>query len=144
MHRLAAALQTDRTEIEPAIGGECGRRVSALSGSGKSIAWQRCVPRPRARQHVGEEDALVDLDAVLVALVQAGLGGDLLGRRGETGHRGRRRKHQILEAKHLAGRDLVVDRLGMDGEEAFAGLARTAEDQRRRCGFGGVPPRLGR
>ncbi len=41
------------------------------------MAWQRCRPGLVARQHVGEKNTLIDLDAILVALQQFGLGGNL-------------------------------------------------------------------
>ena len=99
---------------------------------------------PRTCEHMGEEDALVDLDAVLVALVQGRLGGHFLRRGSEARNGGRGGKDQVLEPHHVAGGDLVVDRLGMDGEEALARRPRPGEHQRRRFRLGFVPPRLRR
>ena len=102
---------------------------------------------PRARQHMGDEDALVDLEAVLVALAQHGLvrASSLRRWRQVRGRRGGRDKLiESHEARHPPRRDLVIDGLRMNARGSARGLPRPPEDQRRRGGFGGVAPRLRR
>ena len=103
-------------------------------------------PRPLAGEHMGEEDALVDLDAVLVALVERGLGGNLLAARHQAGNGRRRGVDEVLdpdEAGPLAGQR-VIDPVGMGGEEALPAGAGGRQDFAGRRGFRGVPLRLRR
>ena len=51
-----------------------------------------------AGEHVGEENALIDLDAVLFALQVLGLGGDLRGGRRQAGDGHGRGEDQIFQA----------------------------------------------
>src|SRR5258708_9051387 len=84
-----------------------------------------------AGEYAGEENALIELDAVLVALQVLGLGRDLrCGRRqARDGHgRGEDQVFQPNESRALV-RQLVVERLGMGGEELFALLARGGENR---------------
>ena len=90
----------DRPRPWPAASGS---RASA-SARGSSIAWQKCVPAVRMRQHVGEEDALIDLDAVLVALHLLALRIDLPARRRQAGNeRSRPRRRAARRARSASG-----------------------------------------
>ena len=141
--RIAAPLEPHRAEIESALGGE-GRSVAGALGQRQEHGVAQMRAGPRTCEHMGEKDPLVDLDAVLVALVQGRLGGNLLRRRSEAGDGGRRGKHQVLEPHHVAGGDLIINSLGMDGEEALAGRTRPGKHQGRRFRLGRVPTRLRR
>ena len=52
----------------------------------------------RARKHVGEEQALVDLDAILIALGMCGLGVDLRSGRDQSRDESRRAVDEVVEA----------------------------------------------
>ena len=99
--RLAVALDLGGAEIEPAVAPELGQRL------GRFLARQQHgVAEMQAALRIGQElvaqDALVDLDAVLVGLLQLGLGGDLgLGRR-QARHEVGRVVDQPLDAHELA------------------------------------------
>ena len=73
-----------------------------------------------------EQDALVDLDAVLVGLPQLGLGVDLGLGRHEAGHEAGGVVGQPLDAHELpaAVGQPVVERAGMAAQEGVAGVAR--------------------
>ncbi len=75
----------------------------------------------RAREHVSKEQALVDLDAVLVALPMRRFGGDLLSRRDQSGNEVRRGVDEIFDApkRRAAFGQAIVDRLDVSGEEAI-------------------------
>src|SRR3984957_1593944 len=77
MDGLAASGETRRAEIERAARGELGDKRGAFR------TWQEhCVTEmfanARARKRLRKEQALVDLDAVLVALPMSGLRVDLV------------------------------------------------------------------
>ena len=57
------------------------------------------MPGGLAARTCGKEDALVDLEAVLVALQECRLGGDCAARRRQAGHRGGGREHQIFQTR---------------------------------------------
>ncbi len=75
-----------------------------------------------AGQNVGDEQPLVDLDAVLVALVESCFRRHLLSRRHEARERGGGVVDEILDA-HECGSPLcqaIVDPRAVRGEEAVA------------------------
>ena len=81
-----------------------------------------------------EKDALIDLDAVLVALQKFCFGRDLRGGRGQTRHSRGRGKYQIFQTNELravAGQ-FVVKRLRMHGEKTLTLLAGGTENKLRR------------
>ena len=97
-------------------------------------------------EHMRQEDALVDLDAVLVALVEGRLRRDLLARRHQPGHRAGRGEDELFEAdetRAVAGQ-AVVDPFGMGGEEALARLPRRRQDRRGGGRLVGAAPRFRR
>src|ERR1700674_4308855 len=77
-------------------------------------------------KNVGKKNPLVDLEAVLVPLHTAGLGGDLWSRRRKPGDRFGRRKYELLDADETGRipRQLGINRSGMPTQEALACLAR--------------------
>ena len=80
-------------------------------------------------ENMRQEDSLVDLDAVLVALLQRRFCRDLRRRRGEARDQIGRLEDQLLdpqEARAAAG-EAVVDRHGMRLEEGLAARARGGE-----------------
>src|ERR1700720_3364756 len=83
-----------------------------------------------AGQHVREENALVDLDAVFFALQVRGLGGDLRGGRRQAGDGHGRGEDQVFQANESRAwvRQLVVERLDVGSEEMLALLARGSEN----------------
>ena len=77
MDGLAAPLQRDRSEIQPAVGGKLGE----LLGDVRARQQHRVAEMPAAllmSEHVRQQNALVDLAPVLVALEQRVLFRDLL------------------------------------------------------------------
>ena len=97
-------------------------------------------------EHMGEQDALVDLDAVLVALVETGFGGDLPLGGDEAGHQRGGAPGQLLHAEEAraAGGRFVVDTLRVRGQEALARCAGRRQHGSGRRGLGGTPLRLRR
>ena len=98
------------------------------------------------REHMREEQALVDLDAVLVALRMSRVGADLLLRRDQPRNERRRGVDELVDAaeSRAALGQAVVNLFDMRGEERFA---RRAPVRHERVGsrlFGLVPPRLWR
>ena len=83
--RLAAPLHPRRAEIDHAVLDELAHALDRFR-----LRQQHGLAEMRAgigqRQHLREENALVDLDAVLLALHQPAFGVDLLLRRRQTRH----------------------------------------------------------
>ena len=73
----------------------------------------RCRPLRGSRQHVGDEHALVDLEAGLVLLGQLALGIDVVAGRDEAGVALGRRVHEFAHPKVASKSvgELVVDRV---------------------------------
>ena len=83
-----------------------------------------------AGEHGGHEEALIDLEAVLVALQASFLGGDLLRGRHQRRHDAGGPRHQLLDPHEARppDRERVVDRVGMPAQETHAGVARRVLD----------------
>src|SRR5579871_347773 len=96
------------------------------------------------REHMSEQNALIDFDAVLVALQVLAFGGDLFGRRRQAGHRGGGGEHQIFQADEARTplRQLIVERRRMRAQKALARRARGSENRVRRLGLGVAALRL--
>ena len=100
----------------------------------------------RAREHMGEEQALVDLGAVLVALPMSGLRVDLGARRNQPGDELRRGVDEVVEPpeRRAALRQAIVDKFDMSGEKRLARRVRVRQQRLRRRPFRFVPPGLRR
>src|SRR5436309_6352650 len=96
------------------------------------------------RKDVREENALIDLGAVLVALHLLTLRRDLRARRHETGNQIGSGVDQRLGAQErgLTLSQCAINRLGMTGQKCFAALAADAEDALRSAQLFGVAFRL--
>ncbi len=103
-------------------------------------------PRLRMRQHLRQEDPLIDLDPVLVAQRAVALRRDPGARRGQSRHQRRRVVDQALEADAIGvvARQGAVDRVDMDGKKTVARLPLDPQDRLRRGRFEGVAVRLHR
>src|SRR5262249_9076657 len=71
--RLAAALEEDRAEIDRTIGRKLRQQFRRLR-SRQQHRMAEVKARGLVGEHVGEKDALIDLDAVLVALQERTFG----------------------------------------------------------------------
>ena len=82
-------------------------------------------------ENMSDKDALIDFDAVLVALQPEAFGPYLLGRRREAGNLRCRLAQQIVEAHESAAilRQSVVNRDRMGGEKSLAMIARGKKDR---------------
>src|SRR5258708_7286165 len=100
----------------------------------------------RAREHMGEEQALVDLGAALVALAMSGLRVALGAGRDQPGDELRRGVDEVVEPpeRRAALRQAIVDLLDMSGEKGFARRVRVRQQRLRSRPFRLVPPRLRR
>src|ERR1700722_12114575 len=83
-----------------------------------------------AGEYVRKENALVDLDAVLFALQVLGLGRDLRGGRRQAWDGHGCGEDQIFQPNESCALvcQLIVERIGVGGEEMLALLARGTED----------------
>src|SRR5271166_3701633 len=101
---------------------------------------------PWAREHVGEEQALVDLDPILLALAMSGLGVDLFPGRNESGNKLSRRVHEVVEAAEHRAPDgeARVNLIDMGGEKCLARGAGDGLERIRGRLFGVVAPWFGR
>ena len=119
-----AALPCRITAAVPRSTAPCAVNSSSrasASARGSSIAWQKCVPAVGTRQDVREEDALIDLDAVLVALHLLALRIDLRARRRQAGHeRGGLVGEHVRRARSASGLlvSAAIDRLRVAQHEA--------------------------
>src|SRR5205807_8273479 len=79
----------------------------------------------RIREHGGDEDPLIDLQSLLVALQEGGLGRNLGARRNQPRHEHRGVVYKLIDADEARAflREPVVDRPGMGGEKAAARVA---------------------
>ena len=93
-----------------------------------------------------KKQALVDLNAVLVALPMSGLRIDLGSRRDQSRNDLRRRVDEVVEApeRRAAFGQAIVDLLDMSGEKGFARRVRVRQQRLRSRPFRFVPPRLRR
>ncbi len=97
-------------------------------------------------EHMREQQALVDLRAVLVLLHAGGLRGDLRARGREAGHQRGRRVGEVVNAqraRHAVGQP-VVERRRMRAQKPLAQGAGIREQRRRLRRLRGVALRLRR
>jgi hypothetical protein len=92
---LAPTLDLDLAEIDAAYGVEFAQELRRGCTRQQHRVAQVAAGR-FVREHMGEENALVDFDAVLVALQVLTFGGDLFGGRCQAGHRGSGSEYQIF------------------------------------------------
>ena len=73
------------------------------------------MPVSGTRQHLRQENALIDFDAVLLALHQLAFGIDLLARRRQARHQLRRVIRKIIDAHEFAEifGELAIDSFGV-------------------------------
>ena len=97
-----------------------------------------------AAEHRREKQALIDLEAALVALDRPVLGGDLLWRRNEAWHHARGADHQLLDPHEARPphRQCIVDGVDVAAQKAHAGVPRRVLNRVRRGVLAGVTPRL--
>ena len=145
MDGLAASREARGPKIERAARGEFGAKRGAFR-SRQQHGVTEMLADARARQHVGEKQALVDLDAVLVALAVSGFGADFLPGRDQSRNKRGRGVGEIVEAAEGRGAlgQEIVDPLDMQAEKRFARSARGRQQRIRGRLFGLVPPRLWR
>ena len=135
-HRRGAA-------IERAAGGKLGEALARILPR-QQHGMAQMAPARGMREDMGEQDALVDLEAVLALQRVRRLLPDLRGGRRQPGDRGRGLVDEVLgahEAAATAG-ELAIEGLDMAGEEILAGLARLAQDQVAGCRLAGVTGKL--
>ena len=144
-YRVAAPLDAGFAEIEPAFAAELVEQRRALRAR-----HQRRVTKVPAGAFVGQdvrqENSLVDLKAVLVALEEPVFGCNRLLRRRQTGHRIGRGENQLFELHEprAALSQQVVDRADMGTQKTLA-LASCGRENRGGCrGLGVVAARLRR
>ena len=125
MDSLAASREARSAEIERAACGEFGDKRSAFR-TRQEHGVTEMFADARARKHMREEQPLVDLEAILVALPMSGLGVDLLSCRRQPGDEVRRGVDEVVEASEgrTALGQTIVDPLDMSGEERFARCVR--------------------
>src|SRR5262252_3855552 len=101
-------------------------------------------PAALAAEHRREKQALIDLEAALVALDQAVLGGDLLCRRNEARHYARGADRQLLDPHEARPphRQSIVDGVDVAAQKAHAGVSRRFLNRVRRSVLACVAPRL--
>ena len=141
--QVARPLQPRGAEVEGAVPCESRGELGAF-GAGQQGGVAEMEAGAGVAEDVREEDALVDLDAVLVALVEAGFGGDLPLGRDEAGHQRGGAPGQLVHAEEAraAGRGRIVDPIGVRGQEALARCAGRRQHRSGRRGLGGPPLRL--
>ena len=141
----AASGETRGAKIERAARCEFGGERGAFRPR-QQHRVAKMLADARAREHMGEEEALVDLDAVLVALRMSGFGADFLSCRDQSRNELRRGVDEIVEAAEgrAALGQAIVDLLDVGGEKRFARRARVRQQRLRaacsasfRRGFGG-------
>ena len=147
VHRLALPLEPGRTEIEHAVVRRTREAASALSGRGKSMAWQRCEPACSLASTWARKMPWSISTPSLSRWSSAASAATSSRRRREAGNGRGRGVDQVLDPDEAGppGGELVIDRLGMGGEEALAGRARAADGSAPaaaasaafRFGFGG-------
>src|SRR5205085_6976425 len=84
---LAPAFETDLAEIEGALSDKFRQQLCAVWAR-QQHGVAEVMARRLVRKHAGEKDALIDLDALLVALWKRTFGGDLIRRRRQPGDGG--------------------------------------------------------
>ncbi len=140
---FAAPLDADFAEIKRAIRIEFFQRVGGFRPR-KEHGVAQMTPGGFIGEDVGEENALVDLDAVFLALQEWRFGGDLSLCRRQSRYGIGRGEHQIFQADELCpvACQFVVEQLAVGGEEMFALLARAGENGRRGASLRRVAHRL--
>src|SRR5271166_4519146 len=98
------------------------------------------------RKHVRQEQALINLNAVLIALRVSGLGVDLLSSRDQSRNEFRRGVNEVVKAaeNRATPGQQPVDLLGVGGEKKFTRCARNRQQRVRSRPFGLVSPGLAR
>src|SRR5262249_30097731 len=130
----AFALDRDLAEIDRTDGGKLVEEFSRL----RMQQQHRVAEMPAgalAREHVGEEDALVDLVSFLITLQERVFGRDLLARRHEARNGGGGFVDEVFEPGEAGAveSEQVVEGLHMRMQEFFALCARDGTE-RLRCG----------
>ncbi len=145
-HRgLAGAVNRRAVKLHPAIALELGQQGLRLDPR-QQHGMAEVPPAALAAEHRREKQALIDLEAALVALDGAVLGGDLLRRRNEARHHARGAEHQLLDPHEARPphRQCIVDGIAMAAEKAHAGVARRILNRGGRSLLAGVAPWLRR
>ena len=128
--RLAAALERRAVERERAAFGEAAALLQRFRPRQQHGVAEMHAAR-RMREDMRQQQALIDLDAVLVALLQAVLARQLRRRRHQARHHRRGIADQMLDAHEF--REIIgqaaIDRFGMGGEKFFARRAVALEDR---------------
>ena len=121
MDRFAFSCETRGAEIERAARGELGGERGAFRPRQQHGVTEMFADA-RARKHMRKEQALVDLDAVLVALRMSRLGLDLLPRGDQSGNEIRSGVDEVVEAPEdcaALGQE-TVNLLDVNSEKQFA------------------------
>src|SRR5277367_6382775 len=97
MNGLAASREASSAEIERAARGEFGEKRGAFRARQEHGVTEMFADA-RARKHMREKQALVDLGTVLVALPMGGFGVDLVSCRDQPGDELRRGVDEVVAA----------------------------------------------
>ena len=140
---LAASRQARCAKIERAASSEFGAEGGAFRARQQHGVTQMLADA-RTRKHMRKEQALIDLDAVLVALRMNRLGLDLLSCRDQSRNEFRRGVNEVIEAAENRGalRQEVIDLLDVGGEKRFARSACVGRQRVRGRLLGLISPRL--
>ena len=112
-------------EIDRAVFHEFRQELERSRPSAAASRGMRCSPVALVRQHMRQEDALIDLVAFFVLERERRFGGQFLFAGDEAGHELGGIEHQSLDADEIRPfvGELAVERLGVRGEELLAQFA---------------------
>ena len=130
MDGAAVALEANRAEIKRTVRRQLGERLLGLR-SRQQHRVAEMPPRLIMREDVRDQNALVDLEAVLVALEHVLIRRDLCALRHKPRKRigsGKQEFFHPHEASHAMG-DGAVDRARMRAQEPVAGFADAGPDR---------------
>jgi len=143
-HRgLAGAVNRGAVKLHPAIAREL-RQQGLRLGPRQQHGVAEVPPAALAAEHRREKQPLIDLEAALLALDQAVLGGDLLCRRNEARHHACGADHQLLDPHEARPphRQCIVDGVGVAAQKAHADVPRRVLNRLRRGVLACIAPRL--
>jgi len=131
------------TELDPALALELRQQRLRL-GARQQHGVAEVASAAFVAEHGGEEEALIDLEPAPVALDQAILGSEFLGRRKKTRRHVCGADHQLLDSHEARAprRRRVIDGIGVAAKKARARLARAILNERSRGVLARIAARL--